>query len=96
MPNCAVKVVPTFHEYTKYYTITKEIVDGSGSFDVLVNSAIADKAAEGNAIKVDAHPGSGFGVASITVNGSDLSVTDPNFTMPAEDIVVKVTFVKLS
>ena len=57
-----------------------------------VTTTPATEAAAGVAVTVTATPAEGYAVESIVVNGGAVAVTGNAFTMPAEPVVVTVTF----
>lgn len=67
----------------------------NGSPYALVNGKTAASADAGTNVTVQGNPDSGFVVKSITVtkkSGGSVAVSNATFTMPAEDVTVKVLF----
>ena len=82
------------------YTITHNTPTGSGSYTIQVGDGDATSgntsAQEDDVITLSATPGTGYSFTSWTVTGAtsgdDITVSENQFTMPAENVTVDATF----
>ena len=95
MPAQNVTVTPLF---VPTYTITCEAAEG-GTLAFTVNSVAGNKAAAGDNVTVTATAATGYELATLTVDGSDVTSSVSNdkytFNMPDHDVAVSATFTQV-
>lgn len=97
MPASKVTVSGSFSKIG--YTITKSEVVKGGSFTVKVNGTEAATAHVKDNVSLEATAAEGYSFSSWTVTNDDtkatVSVSSDSFTMPAANVTVKATFIKI-
>ena len=94
IPSVTPTVAPTGAPVTGAYKINFSS-GANGSPYATVNGAVAASADAGKTVTVQGNPDSGYVVKSITVtkkSGGSVAVSNATFTMPSEDVTVKVLF----
>lgn len=94
IPSVTPTVAPTGAPVTGAYKINFSS-GANGSPYATVNGAVAASADAGKTVTVQGNPDSGYVVKSISVtkkSGGSVAVSNATFTMPSEDVTVKVLF----
>ena len=93
MPNAEVEVKVTFKS-VKTYDLT-HVSDGNGTFVLRVDGVDVEAAAAGVTVEIVPMPKEGYAVDTITVttkSGKIININNNKFSMPTEDVTVKLTF----